>query len=178
MSNKKSLVTLTVVTTLAVLAVLLIVGVVGRYSSSKQVMLILRGIAAPTNPRGQLDDASALEYARRLGFRGEVLDVAGRTGPDSPQVKMALERIHRDSNIGAIYGFSGGGYNVPLIWKQLTPDERSNLRKVVIVGSPGIAKSDFPGSTDVVIKQDPAAGHMAGPRVLLESLGPQLSTEK
>jgi hypothetical protein len=34
------------------------------------VMLILRGVANAENPNGQLDDQSALEYARRVGFRG------------------------------------------------------------------------------------------------------------
>jgi hypothetical protein len=39
-----------------------------------------------------------------------------------------------------------------------------------VIGSPGVAKSDFPGSVDVLIKADPPEGHMAGPRILLESL--------
>src|SRR4051812_21943912 len=43
---------------------------------SNAVMLILRGIASAEAPRGQLDDDSALKYARRVGYRGEVLDVA------------------------------------------------------------------------------------------------------
>jgi hypothetical protein len=59
-------------------------------------MLILRGIANAENPRGQLDDGAAIEYARRVGFQGEVLDVAGEAGPESPQLRMALERIRRD----------------------------------------------------------------------------------
>ncbi len=88
------------------------------------------------NPRGQLDDELALEYARRLGFRGEVLDVAGNTGADSPQVKMALERVRRDETVTAIYGFSGGGYNARLIWKELTATERERIRKLIVIGSP------------------------------------------
>jgi hypothetical protein len=84
---------------------------------SRQVMLILRGIANAENPRGQLDDDSALEYARRLGFEGEVLDVAGNARANSPQVTMALDRIRSDGTVTAIYGFSGGGYNARLIWK-------------------------------------------------------------
>jgi hypothetical protein len=39
--------------------------------TSRQVMLILRGIANAENPRGQLDDEAALAYARRLGFKGK-----------------------------------------------------------------------------------------------------------
>ena len=73
-------------------------------------MLILRGIANQENPRGQLDERSALEYARRSGYGGEVLDVAGETGAESPQVQMALSRIRTNTKVTAIYGFSGGGY--------------------------------------------------------------------
>lgn len=135
------------------------------------VMLILRGIANSKNPRGQLDDKSALEYARRLGFRGEVLDVAGDTGADSPQVHMALERIRQDQRVRAIYGFSGGGYNARHIWSKMDHAERKRIRKIVVIGSPGVAKADFSGSSEVVVQQDPPAGHMAGPKALLESLG-------
>jgi len=141
--------------------------------TSRQVMLILRGIANSENPRGQLDDPSALQYAQRLRFRGEVLDVAGNTGTDSPQVMMALERIRRDETVAAIYGFSGGGYNARLIWKHLHAAERERIRMVIVIGSPQVAEADFPGHFDVLIKGDPPEGHMAGPKVLLESLDPE-----
>lgn len=134
------------------------------------VMLVLRGVASASAPRGQLDDDSALKYAQRLGYVGEVLDVAGTTGSNSPQVRMALDRIHHDRKIAAIYGFSGGGYNAKHIWEQLKPAERERIAKIVVVGSPGVDKGDFPGSADVVIRRDPSQGHMAGPRVLLEEL--------
>jgi hypothetical protein len=42
----------------------------------------------------------------------------------------------------------------------------------VVLGSPGVQADDFPGTTDVVIKRDPPAGHLAGPKVLLQSLDP------
>jgi hypothetical protein len=35
-----------------------------------------------------------------------------------------------------------------------------------------VRESNFPGTTDVVIKRDPPAGHMAGPKVLLQELDP------
>lgn len=139
---------------------------------SRQVMLILRGVANEENPRGQLDDESALEYARRLGFEGEVLDVAGNAGANSPQVAMALERIRSDERVTAIYGFSGGGYNARLIWKELTAAERERIRKVIVIGSPRVTEADFPGKSDVLIRADPPEGHIAGPRVLLESVEP------
>ena len=51
---------------------------------SEMKMLILRGItghyAGRDWPRGALDEPSALEYARRKGYVGQVLDVAGATG--------------------------------------------------------------------------------------------------
>src|SRR5580704_8948705 len=144
----------------------------------RQVMLILRGIANAENPRGQLDDEAALAYASRLKFEGEVLDIAGDTYSGSPQVEKALERIRADREIAAIYGFSGGGYNARLIWKQLEPPHQQRIRKIVVVGSPGVAKSDFPGSAEVLIKADPPEGHMAGPRRLLESLDAERGTSQ
>jgi len=134
------------------------------------VMLILRGIASADAPRGQLDDDSALKYARRIGYRGEVLDVASNGSADGAQVKMAIDRIHRDEKVRAIYGFSGGGYNARRIYARLNGAERLRIRKIIVVGSPGVTQADFPESTDVLIKQDPPAGHMAGPKVLLDSL--------
>jgi hypothetical protein len=134
------------------------------------VMLILRGIASSDAPRGQLDDKSALAYARRVGYRGEVLDIASNGSADGAQVKMATERIRHDEKVRAIYGFSGGGYNARRIYARLNRAERQRIRKVVVVGSPGVTKGDFPESADVLIKGDPPAGHMAGPKALLDSI--------
>ena len=134
------------------------------------VMLILRGIASAEAPRGQLDDESALKYARRVGYHGEVLDVASNGSADGAQVKMAIDRIHHDEKVRAIYGFSGGGYNARRIYARLNRTERQRIRKIVVVGSPGITQADFPESADVLIKNDPPAGHMAGPKALLDSL--------
>ena len=147
-------------------------------STSDPVMLILRGIANSESPRGQLDDGAALQYAWYAGFRGEVLDVAGNTGPDSLQVRMALDRIRDDPLIAAIYGFSGGGYNARHVWAGLTAAQRERIRRVIVVGSPGVAASDFPGMPYVVIKPDPREGHMAGPKALLQwEAGPEAPLE-
>ena len=146
--------------------------------TSDPVMLILRGIPNSENPRGQLDDRAALLYALYVGFRGEVLDVAGNTGPNSLQVRMALDRIRIDQSIAAIYGFSGGGYNARLIWAGLTAAQRARIRRVIVVGSPGVAESDFPGMPYVLITPDPPKGHMAGPKALLElEAGPKAPLE-
>jgi hypothetical protein len=69
--------------------------------------------------------------------------------------------------------FSGGGYNAALIWQQLNQDERDRIRKVVVIGSPGVNEENFPGAAEVVIRADPPEGHMAGPKALLESLHPE-----
>jgi hypothetical protein len=152
------------------LPALLIANPIPRQFMMPPTMLILRGIPNAENPRGQLDDSSAIEYARRLGFRGDVLDIAGNAGVHSPQVKTAIDRIREDSTVKGLYGFSGGGYNARLVWKELSPAERQRISKVVVLGAPGVAKADFPEAADVLIQQDPPAGHLAGPKVLLDTL--------
>jgi hypothetical protein len=61
----------------------------------------------------------------------------------------------------------GGRYNARLIWTKLAPAEQERIRKIVVIGSPGVVKGDFPGNAEVLIKADPPEGHMAGPRVCL-----------
>lgn len=136
------------------------------YAMPRGTMLILRGIAADNAPNGQLDDTSARLYALRGGYGGQVLDVAGGTGE---QMKMTLDRIHSDPTVTAIYGFSGGAYTTANVWNQLTPAEKSRIRKIVIVGAPGVTAQSFPGATNVVVQDDPPEGHMEGPRALLQS---------
>lgn len=133
-------------------------------------MIILRGIAADYAPRGLLDDEAAAAYARNLGYVPEVLDVAADIPAQKSQIQMALERIRTDDHVKAIYGFSGGGYNAPVIWANLNPGQRKRIEKIVVVGSPGITPSAFPGSRDVVVQDDPPEGHMAGPKVLLQAV--------
>jgi hypothetical protein len=172
--------TILVVATLLIAVATLSIAAVGRAPLdaiqtafySRPVMLILRGISSGERPRGQLDDDAALEYARRLGYRGDVLDVASDASGDRSQMNQAIARIRQDRSITAIYGFSGGGYNAKQIWSALRPAERQRIDRVVVIGSPGIHKGDFSGSKNVVIKGDPPAGHLAGPRVLLDSLKP------
>ena len=91
---------------------------------------------------------------------------------------MALDRIRDDPSIAAIYGFSGGGYNARHVWAGLTAAQRERIRRVIVVGSPGVAASDFPGMPYVVIKPDPREGHMAGPKALLQwEAGPEAPLE-
>lgn len=137
-----------------------------QYGMPGGTMLILRGIASAESPRGQLDDTSAKLYAVRSGYGGKVLDIAGGT---AEQVALALDHIRSDPRVGAIYGFSGGAYAAANIWSRLRPEERARIKKVVIVGAPGITEASFPGAAEVVIQPDPPEGHMEGPRALLNS---------
>lgn len=137
-------------------------------------MLILRGIAGHYAgrdwPRGALDEPPALEYARRKGYVGEVLDVAGATGANSPQTKMALAEFHRDSTVAALYGFSGGGYNVLHILKAIAPADRARIQLVVVLGAPLNPAHLYRGPWELVYRTDPPGGHMDGPRALLATL--------
>src|SRR5262245_24941187 len=139
-------------------------------------MLILRGIAGHYSgrdwPRGALDEPPALEYARRRGYVGKVLDVAGATGPDKPQTLLALGEFRRDDTVAALYGFSGGGYNVRHIIKALQPAERARLKLVVVLGAPKNPPSLYDGPWELVYRKDPPGGHMDGPRALLETTTP------
>ena len=137
-------------------------------------MLILRGKAGHYDgkdwPRGALYEEPALEYAKRRGFDGEVLDMPGRAYKGSPQHLKALAEYRRDQTFGALYGFSAGGYNVFHIVNDLERDERSRLQLVVVLGAPERSADSFTGPWELVYRKDPPAGHMAGPRVLLEEL--------
>src|SRR5262249_28132495 len=143
-------------------------------------MLVLRGKAGhyPWNghtnwPRGALDEPSALEYARRRGYVGRVLDVAGVASADSLQTRMALDEFRRDKTVTALYGFSAGGYNVRHIINALTPAERTRLRLAVVLGAPGpqdLHKDLSKGRWELIYRLDPPRPrhHMDGPRALLE----------
>lgn len=150
-----------------ILGAILLLGLIAfEFVMPKDTMLILRGIAAGHAPNGQLDDASAKQYASRSGYAGEVLDVAGGT---AEQVRITLERVRNDSRVRALYGFSGGAFALVNVWTQLKPEERSRINRLVVVGAPGITEATFPGATEVVIQPDPPEGHMEAPRALLKS---------
>jgi hypothetical protein len=132
-------------------------------------MLVLRGIAGNFDgkdyPRGALDEPAALEYARRRGYVGQVLDVSGEAYDGSPQVRQALEAFRADTSISALYGFSGGGYNVCHILSALSKDELRRIKLVVVLGAPNNPARMYEGAWELVYRLDP--GHMDGPRVLL-----------
>ena len=134
-------------------------------------MLILRGIsgfyAGKNWPRGALFEQPALDYASRRGFEGQVLDISGEAYKGSPQAKLALAEYRRDTTITALYGFSGGGYNLYHVIQGMTKDERDRLHLVVVLGAPKTKASAYQGSWEVVYRLDPPGGHMDGPRALL-----------
>jgi hypothetical protein len=137
-------------------------------------MLILRGVAGTYDgkywPRGALYEEPALEYAKRRGYEGQVLDIQGAAYAGSPQAKSALAEYRRDRTMTALYGFSGGGYNIYNIIHAMKKDEKDRLALVVVLGAPKMSASDYKGSWEVVFRLDPPGGHMDGPRALLAEL--------
>jgi hypothetical protein len=143
-------------------------------------MLILRGItnltAWPQYPNGALDEPPALQYASNRGYTGRVLNVSGETGDKSKQTNMALQEIQNDSSITALYGFSGGGYNVYHILQRLTPELRGRLELVVVIGveaskrsADALNSNRYNAHWELVYRNDPPPPmtHIDGPRALL-----------
>jgi len=127
-------------------------------------MLILRGID------NLLDEPPALKYASARGYDGIVLQASGDTGQDSDQTIKALAAMRADPTITALYGFSGGGYNVRHVIADLTTQERARIKLVVVLGAPSNPQSLYAGPWELVYRDDPPAGHMAGPQALLDEL--------
>jgi hypothetical protein len=141
--------------------------------------------------KGALHEQAAIEYARRKGYDGTVLDISGdrgsgKTRASSPQTVLALETFHKDSAVAAFYGFSGGGYNVYWILQALkdTEDDLKRIKLVVVLGAPETPQSSYesskykPGSWELVYKTNPLSSakfvpkgikdaHMFGPEWLL-----------
>ncbi len=137
-------------------------------------MLILRGIAGFYDgrswPRGAMHEGPALEYAKRRGYEGKVLDISGEAYAGSPQSKLALKEYRRDSTITALYGFSGGGYNMYHVIQGMKKDEKDRLQLVIVLGAPKMKAAAVQGSWELVYRIDPPGGHMDGPRALLAEL--------
>jgi hypothetical protein len=144
-------------------------------------MLILRGIAGTFGgkkyPRGALDEPSAMSYAAQRDYTGKVLDVSGETGQQSAQVNLALKTFRADPTIEALYGFSGGGYNIFWILTRLTVTEKKRLKLLVVIGAPKMSAKSYEGNWELVYRTDPptkAGGHMGGPLALLKE-GPTIA---
>jgi len=140
-------------------------------------MLILRGIASNDNtfgrpyPNGALDEASACEYARLRGYTPKVLTVSGEASRTSLQATLALKELRQDVSITALYGFSGGGYNIRHILRDAPRYILDRLKLVVVLGAPENPASLYRGGWELVYRNDPSpadGGHMAGPARLVE----------
>jgi hypothetical protein len=140
--------------------------------------------------KGALHERAAIEYARRKRYKGIVLDVSGDHGGGknrsrSPQTLMAVKRIHDDDSVAALYGFSGGGYNVWWILRSLQPEDLKRIELIVVLGAPDRPRAEYESSTfklpgvkwDLVYKTNPPSSakfvpkgadpHMFGPEWLL-----------
>src|SRR5208283_1635889 len=81
------------------------------------------------------------------------------------QYNAAMDRIAK-GDITALYGFSAGGYNVNHIIRDMSSTFRSKLTLAVMVGSPGLSMSVYPGISYIIFA-NPPEGHLHGPQVLL-----------
>jgi len=90
---------------------------------------------------GALHEGAANDYARRLCYDPVVIHVGGwPQSEDSPQAKKAIPMLQdRGQNVTAIYGFSGGGYNLRHILEYLldnSPETLYRIDRVVVLGAP------------------------------------------
>ncbi len=168
---------------------------------SNPKMLILRGNSGAYEDedgntrnydKGALHEKAAKDYATSRGYDGDVLDVSGDPlkGGDrdnNPQTAQAVSKLRDDPLYAAIYGFSGGGYDVLHIFNQLKPEVLKRIKLVVVLGAPPVkdgypSKSDFDSARfvsrknpdtkgiewELVYYTNPSPkGHMFGPDWLL-----------
>jgi hypothetical protein len=122
-------------------------------------MVIMRGNSAPAGsypdekgvtiawPQGALHVEAALEYGRRRGYAGIVLDVPGQPqSQTSPQNAAALKAFREDSAVTAFYGFSGGGYNLKHLLDWLAahdPGSLSRIDLIVVLGAPKQPRTNY-----------------------------------
>jgi hypothetical protein len=163
-------------------------------------MLILRGKSGTypgedgtdkSYPDGALHEGAATDYAARRNYTAQVLQVAGLATENSQQTNMAVTEFRANSDITAFYGFSAGGYNVKHILDELTPEECSRIKLVVVLGAPGnplaayqsskYGDENFTAKWELVYRTDPPrsapfvpkkakSSHMFGPEGLLWEL--------
>ena len=83
---------------------------------------------------------AASDYARKRGYFPVVLGMQGYPQYEqSPQAREVYKQLKADASVSALYGFSGGGYNVRHILKFLARDSPNVLHRfdlIVVIGSP------------------------------------------
>lgn len=140
----------------------------------KKKMLILKGNSDTSGTKypddkgnmikwqnGALHEKAAVAYAACRGRDGEVLPVSGDPLKDgdrdkNAQTQQALGKLqdpdHGD-DYDAIYGFSGGGYDVLHILRQLKPEELKRIKIVVVLGAPPVGKHHKPQRDEFLPEQ-------------------------
>ena len=140
---------------------------------------------------GTLHEDAAKKYAMLRGYDGFVLPVSGDppaqpkadtlsakkpeklTRAQSPQTLLAIKTIKDDSAIAALYGFSGGGYNVWWIIRRLEPAELQRMKLIVVLGAPDRPRAEFEASNfsdkganwELVYKTNPPRSDPVIPKV-------------
>jgi hypothetical protein len=175
-------------------------------------MVFMRGNPAPAGtypdekgvnvawPLGALHVEAALEYGRRRGYAGIVLDVPGLPqSQTSPQNAAALKAFREDSAVTAFYGFSGGGYNLKFLLDWLAAHDKGSLSRIdliVVLGAPDQPRTNYLSSNygalangvnwEVVYRTNPDPSelpkglpngtptHMFGPEALLAQTPPSV----
>lgn len=110
-------------------------------------------------PDGALHEQAAKDYATCRNREGDVLPVSGDSlkgnRDKNPQTLAALAKLQDEkSPYTAIYGFSGGGYDVLHILKKLKREELKRIKLVVVLGAPPVDRdgnesaSGYPQESD------------------------------
>jgi len=133
-------------------------------SPPKKKMLILKGNSDTegkdfpdeqgrivTWPDGALHEKAAVAYATCRKRIGDVLPVSGDSlkgnRDKNLQTVEALRKLQdRDhpDDYDAIYGFSGGGYDVLHILNHLTAEQLKKIKLVVVLGAPPVDRNGKP----------------------------------
>lgn len=90
-------------------------------------------------PTGALHEVAANAYARRRDYDPTVIQAAGST--ESQKTKAIDACLDSSQNVHALYGFSGGGYNVHWVLEALKNKKAlDRIQLVVVLGAPALAK--------------------------------------
>jgi hypothetical protein len=148
-----------------------------------------------TWPDGALHWTAAEDFAKLKKYEPKILRIKGQPqNAKSPQTTAAVPLFKSDLQITALYGFSGGGYNVYWILQALAAENRAALDRmklVVVLGAPApsiaaIAERycavKYKASWDLIYRENPKRDdpgvpafvkekrldtHMFGPEALL-----------
>lgn len=90
-------------------------------------------------PTGALHEGAANAYARKRDYDPTVILAAGST--ESQRSKTIEACLDSTQNVHALYGFSGGGYNVHWVLEALKKKKAlDRIQLVVVLGAPALSK--------------------------------------